>query len=231
MTGAPSGVPPMKIGMYSATAPPPQRLNVKGGLSRQYRYPEVDPNSSPFVVDTHIGLRQMTDDERWGELDNQPEVGVSVQAPLVVDDPTAIEDTRTGLLAALSYDFGFRYSFDNSTTTTQGNIVRDLDSRTFDLTAGLLLSPLRYTSRFQPYLGGGVAFLFTDTDLQNGDTVRTDRDTALSGYIRSGAVVEFAHGRHMGLDVRWLSNADVMTDGIGADIGAVSISIIFGAHF
>lgn len=225
----------LATGLFAAScaAPPlpPQRLSVQGSLGRQVLYREVDPNSSPFVVDTHIGLRQMTDEDRWGELDSQIEIGVSVQAPLLVDDPSVLEDTRTGLLSALSYDFGFRYAFDSSSTTTRGSIVQDLDSRTYDLSAGLLLSPFRYTSRFQPYLGGGVAFLFTDTDLQNGETVRSDRDNALSGYVRSGAVVEFEHGRHIGLDVRWLSNADVMIDGIGADIGAVSVSIIFGAHF
>ena len=214
-----------------ASSPAPQGFGVTGQYSRTTRFREVNPASSPFTIDTLLGIRQLNDEDRWQELDSQPEIGVSVQVPLVLDDPTTVTDDRTGLWSAINYDFGLRYAFDRSTTTLGGDAVDSLDSRTIDLSAGFILSPFQYTGRFQPYIGGGVAFLFLDTDLRFGNTVRSDRDTVLSSYLRGGALVEFSYGRHVGLDVRWLNNADVMIDGLGADVGALTVSLVFGAHF
>ncbi|QDV06981.1 hypothetical protein Poly30_25000 [Planctomycetes bacterium Poly30] len=215
----------------SSSASGAQRLSVTGQYSRTSRFREVDPSSSPFTVDTLLGIRQLSDENRWQELDSQPEIGVSVQAPILLDDPTTVVDDRTGLWSALSYDFSVRYAFDRSSTTNGGDAVQSLDSRTIDLSAGLILSPFQYKSRFQPYIGGGVAFLFLDTDLRLGNSVQSDRDTVLTSYLRAGALVEFAYGRHVGVDARWLNNADVMIDGLGADVGALTVSLVFGAQF
>lgn len=195
------------------------------------RFRESEFHTTPFSVDTHFGIRMMDDSDVWAELDRQTELGVSFLVPLLLDDPTQIEDTRTGFLSLVSYDFGARYAFDRSETTTGGAVVERLDSQTFDFHAGLLVSPFLWTSRFQPYLAGGLNFAFVDTDLNSGGTTRSDRDSVLTSYLRTGARVLLDYGRHVGLDVRWLNNADVRLDGIGADIGALSVSLTFGASF
>lgn len=195
------------------------------------RFRESDYHVTPFSVDTHFGIRTMDDRDRWAELDRQAELGVSFLIPLLLDDPSQIEDTRTGFLSLLSYDFGARYAFDTSETTTGGSIVERLESQTFDFHVGLLVSPFQWTSRFQPYLAGGLAFAFIDTDLNSSGTTRSDRDSVLTSYLRTGARVVLDYGRHVGLDVRWLNNADVRLDGLGADVGALSVSLMFGASF
>ena len=206
-----------------------------GGIGRvtsrgPNRFRESEFHQRPFSVDSHLGIRTL-DDERFGDLDRQTELGVSFLVPLLLDDPNEIEDTRTGFLSLVSYDFGARYAIDNSETTQGGTVVERLESQTLDFHVGLLVSPFQWRSRFQPYLAGGLAFVFVDTDLNSGGTERSDRDSALTAYLRTGARVRLDYGRHVGLDVRWLNDADVQLDGLGADIGAVSVTVTFGASF
>lgn len=218
---------------HAATAAPSQ-WGIQLGRShrrRPTRFRESEAYGSPFTIDTHFGIRMLEDDQRWGDLDRQSEMGVSIQVPLILDDPAEIEDTRTGFLSVLSYDLGIRYAFDSSETTVGSNVQRSLESQTFDVHVGFLASPFQYTNRFQPYLGAGLAFVFIDTDLNTAGTIQNDRDSVLTGYVRTGARVVLDYGRHVGLDVRWLNNADVEIDGLGADVGALSVSLTFGASF
>ncbi len=217
-----------------AASAEPSQLGFLFGRSiqrRPSRFRESEIYDTPFTVDTHFGIRMLEDEQRWGDLNRQSELGVSIMVPLVLDDPTEIEDTRTGFLSLISYDFGLRYAFDSSQTTVGSSVAQSLESQTFDVHVGFVASPFQYTSRFQPYIGGGLAFVFIDTDLNRGGTIQSDRDSVLTGYLRTGARVVLDYGRHVGLDVRWLNNADVEIDGLGADVGALSVSLTFGASF
>lgn len=195
------------------------------------RFRESELLRYPFGFDTHVGIRLLRDDDGLGNLDRQAEGGVSFLVPLIADDPAELVDPRTGFLGGFNFDIGLRYAFDSSETTINSNVEQRVESQTFDISAGLFFSPLQYTSRFQPYVGGGLAFLFIDADLEDAGIVRSDRDSVLTSYVRTGARFEFDYGRHVGLDVRWLNDADVRIDGLGADVGAVSVTLVFGADF
>ena len=195
------------------------------------RFRESELLGYPFGFDTHVGIRLLRDDDGLGNLDRQAEGGVSFLVPLIVDNPAELVDSRTGFLGGLNFDIGLRYAFDDSETTVNNNVEQRVESQTFDISAGLFFSPLQHTSRFQPYVGGGLAFLFIDADLEASGTVRSDRDSVLTSYVRTGARFKFDYGRHVGIDVRWLNDADVRIDGLGADVGAVSVTLVFGADF
>ena len=218
----------------SAAGLEPSSSSPQFGYGRDFgqgRFPESRIFESPFSIDTHLGIRVLNDDDNLDELERQPEVGVSILIPLVFDDPRRLEDTRVGFLSVLSLDFGLRYAFESSDTTDGSGVLRSLDSETFDAHVGLFASPFQYTSRFQPYLGGGLAFVFFDTDLNTSGTIQNERDSVLTGYVRTGAQFVIDYGRRVGIDVRFLSDADVEIDGLGADVGALSVSLTFGASF
>lgn len=183
---------------------------------------------TPFTFDTTVGVRMLTEDAAWAPVDDQVDLGLSFQVPLLGPDGYRSESP----FRAVSWDLGFRYAFDDSESTdAAGTVLSDLDARTYDIAGGLLLSPLTRRAPIEPYVGAGIALLLTDVERQTLGVSASETDSALSAYVRTGARIDVGGGQHVGFDVRWLSGGDERIDGIGADAGSLSLSFLFGIHF
>ncbi len=215
-------------------APPPEPSPTQGllGRDRWYgtssRYDYREAGDTPFTFDTTIGVRMLADEAAWSPVDDQFEVGLAFQVPLLGPDGY----NSGSPLDAVSWDFGFRYAFDESKVSDAGGtVVSQLDARTYDVAGGLLISPLTRRAPFEPYVGVGVALLFTDIEQESLGITTSETDSVISAYVRTGARVDLGRGRHVGFDVRWLSGGGARVDGIGADTEGLSMSFLFGVHF
>ena len=178
------------------------------------------------VLDSFVGSRSLDAGDAWSPLDDQFDVGISWQPPLLLTD-------RSGpilLEGALAWDFGIRFAYDEADLPGPGgNDV--LRSRTYDLSGGLLLDSGRHDLIVSPYVGAGMALLFTDIERSGSDTPFEERDSVVGGYVRGGARFRLDSRSHIGVDVRWLLGADDALDGIGAGADAVTFSFLMGVRF
>lgn len=178
------------------------------------------------VLDAFVGSRSLSEDGAWAPLDDQFDVGLSWQPPLLGE----YRSDNQFLDAALAWDFGFRFAYDRADVPGVGG-NDELESRTYDLSGGLLLDTGRRDLFVSPYVGAGMALLFTDVERNGPDTPFEERDSVVGGYVRGGARFRLDRRSHVGVDVRWLFGADDAIDGIGASADSVTVSFVMGVRF
>ncbi len=190
------------------------------------RDPYISQLEARSVLDSFVGSRSLDAGETWSPLDDQLEVGISWQPPLSSDGragPWLLDD-------ALAWDFGLRFAFDEADLPgLGGNDV--LRSRTYDLSGGIILDAGQDDLIVSPYVGAGMALLFTDIERVGPDIPFEERDSVVAGYVRGGARLRLDGRRHVGVDVRWLLGADDAIDGVGAGADAVTASFLMGVRF
>ncbi|MEZ6015888.1 MAG: hypothetical protein R3F49_12290 [Planctomycetota bacterium] len=171
-------------------------------------------DAQPYQLDTHLGLRQLRQDEAWSPLDNQLDVGVTVRTPIA----------GSGLV---SFDVGARYAYDES---TRGGI--DEHAQTIELDAGLLMTLARPGALVQPYFGAGLALLFVEAETVPtvGDPTR-DREAAVGRYVRGGLAVEFRPAQLVGIELRYLDAGDVTLNNQNFSVDSIGVALTFGARF
>ncbi|MEC7232039.1 MAG: hypothetical protein VX015_14865 [Planctomycetota bacterium] len=178
------------------------------------------------VLDSFVGSRSLDAGEAWSPIDDQVEVGISWQPPLLIDDRSG----RSLLDDALAWDFGIRFAYDEADLPGPGgNDV--LRSRTYDLSGGLILDAGRNDLVVSPYVGAGMALLFTNIERAGPDVPFEESDSVVAGYVRGGARLRLDGRSHVGVDVRWLLGADDAIDGVGASADAVTVSFLMGVRF
>lgn len=186
---------------------------------------EVEKPNRTF--DAVVGTRKLDDEAAWAPLGEQAELGISFQTPFL----GTRSEARLDLADYFDWDLSIRFAFDDARVTpvTGGDSV-SVGSRTWDVGGGLLFVPFAERTLLQPYVGGGVALLFTDVRWLDGSEARRDTGAVLAGYARGGLRIQIHRGRYFGLDARWLSGgADV--DGVGASASSLALSFVFGAVF
>lgn len=214
----------------SAQAPPVsldgRSLQERGRLQRAIaRDPYIRQLEARSVLDTFVGSRALDAGDAWAPLDDQFDVGISWQPPLVLGG-----SGRSLLGDALAWDFGIRFAYDEADIPgLGGNDV--LRSRTYDLSGGLILDTGRDDLLVSPYVGAGMALLFTDIERSGPDTPFEESDSVVGSYVRGGARFRLDDRSHVGVDVRWLLAADDAIDGIGAAADAVTVSFLMGLRF
>lgn len=178
------------------------------------------------VLDSFVGSRALDAEDAWSPLDDQFDVGISWQPRLLGTGRSG----RSLLDDALAWDFGIRFAYDEADIPgLGGNDV--LRSRTYDLSGGLILDTGRTDLVVSPYVGAGMALLFTDIERSGPDSPFEENDSVVGGYVRGGARVRLDGRSHVGVDVRWLLGADDAIDGVGAAANAVTVSFLMGIRF
>lgn len=189
-------------------------------------YDDYDHTARAYTFDTLLGVRMLQDTSAWEPVADQFELGLIFQTPLLGDtryDPSYLD--------VLRWDLGFRWAYDSSRSEDALGIETDVDATIYDLGVGMVLSPFTARSPFEPYLGGGVALLWVESDVEIDDNRTRDTDSLMAPYVRGGARLDIAPGKHIGVDVRWLMDGGSTVDGIGGEIGSLSVSVMFGASF
>lgn len=184
---------------------------------------QLEPRS---VLDAFVGSRSLDAAEAWSPLDDQFDVGISWQQPVV----NRRRPSGPFLRDALTWDFGLRFAYDEAELPGLGG-TDVLRSRTYDLSGGLLLGTGRRDLLISPFVGAGVALLFTNIERSGPATPFEEHDSVLAGYVRGGARFHLDSRSHVGVDVRWLLGAEDAIDGIGAGADAVTVSFLMGLRY
>lgn len=187
----------------------------------------IQAEKTGITFEFTFGPREFEDEAAWSPLASQREVGIAFQTPLL----GVRSEERRDLADYFDWDFGVRYAYgDGRVVPAGGTESLSLGARTWDVSGGLLFVPISPRAMLQPYLGGGLAILFTDVDVVVGTALQRQSDTFAAGYVRGGLRIQIRRGQYFGVDARWLSgSADV--EGVGASADATTISFLFGAQF
>ncbi|MEM6672634.1 MAG: hypothetical protein AAF726_07300 [Planctomycetota bacterium] len=211
----------------AACAGPPQEVGRYDPLNPGQ--PRVEERTPVRNFEALIGARQLEDDEAWDPLDDQFEVGLGFQIPLLGERSEA----RLDLADYVDWDFGIRYAFDQSDVSgvSVGQPDRELDAETWDASIGLLVTPGAEEAWIRPYVGVGAALLYTDVEFLGPTGFGRDSSTLFTAYARGGVRFRFRQGQYFGIDARWLFGDDGDVDGLDASAEALSVAFLFGARF
>ena len=171
--------------------------------------------AEPIVlVDAHVGLRTFRTEADWEPTDDPLEFGLTFRTP--------IRGTRR-----FDWDLGLRYGFDRLERATE-----DFELQLFELNVGAALRLAPPGNQLQPYVGAGLALLFSDLerDPEGADATST-RDATYGPYARAGLQVEFAPAQLVGVEVRYIAAEDAEIDGFSRDTHATTVALTFGARF
>lgn len=184
---------------------------------------QLEPRS---ILDAFVGSRSLDAGEAWSPLDDQFDVGISWQLPVV----NGHGSSQALIRDALAWDFGLHFAYDEADLPGLGgsDVLR---SRTYDLSGGLLLDTGRRDLLFSPFVGAGMALLFTNIERIGPDAPFEEHDSVLAGYVRGGARFRLDSRGHVGVDVRWLLGGGDAIDGIGAGADAVTVSFLMGVRY
>ena len=170
--------------------------------------PAAQQARSPWQGNLNVllGMRSL-DDDIWGSLDEQPVFG------LVLD--MRPRDTTFGFEAGLAsaYDWESSGGF-------------HLESWTLELYAGTRATFGDRRSTVHPYLGGGLAWFYTD--LESRVFLLSDSDDSFAGYAHAGIYFNTSPGTNVGVDVRSLFGSDLDLFGADADGDYWQVSLIIG---
>jgi opacity protein-like surface antigen len=160
-------------------------------------------------INGFIGLKTM-DSNDWPELDTHFSMGVMFD---IKNDPWPIN------IALDLMDTGDKQEVDGledlGHTTEIGLGVRKI---------------FRQESRFQPYVGGGVAFISAEQEYQDPDETTKEDDRGVGGWLGAGLYWEVVPRFVLGLDVRY-SSAEVMLFDRDVNAGGLSSGLVIGYRF
>ncbi|MBL4769572.1 MAG: outer membrane beta-barrel protein [Planctomycetes bacterium] len=176
--------------------------------------PVVYPASMGGFVTT-IGLSEMQEDS-WGSFDFPIYVGVAYLQKLGMDP--------------LQMEIGWNYNHEK----IGGGSSPEERLRFFvvDLGVGVAI-PLTKSKNnvFEPYVGGGLAFLFARKDEEVGLEIEHFQDGDQGYYMHAGLRMHIEGGQYLSVDWRWLRAVEV---DLGAGLQSAesnSLSIGFGYSF
>lgn len=153
-----------------------------------------------------LGMRSL-DDAIWGSLDQQPVIGLELD------------------MRPRDATFGFEAGLASAYDWESPGGVR-LESWTFELYAGTRATFGDRRSTVHPYLGGGLAWFYTD--LESRAFLLSDSDDSFAGYAHAGIYFNTSPGTNVGVDVRSLFGSDLDLFGADADGDYWQVSLIIG---
>ena len=200
-----------------------ERVRTRRAIARDPYIRQLEPRS---ILDAFVGSRSLEAGEAWSPLDDQFDVGISWQLPVV----NGHRPSQALIRYPLAWDFGLRFAYDEADLPGLGG-TDVLRSRTYDLSGGLLLDTGRRDLLFSPFVGAGMALLFTNVERNGTDASFEEHDSVLGGYVRGGARFRLDSRSHVGVDVRWLLGGEDAIGGIGAGADAVTVSFLMGVRY
>lgn len=186
-----------------AAAPPGPRVEQRGVYAD-----EIAGGQFNF----HVGQRSYDDSATWGQLGEQVDFGLN----FVTGSPQKF----------FQWDVSFHYSIDESESLTGPSV----SAETFDGSIGLIHFFRFGEQRIVPYVGGGVAGIYVDTELLNASEVDVS-DWSFAGYARAGVQLRFRGNEHIGFDVRAIGGSSLNMAGITTNADAIVVSMIFGNQY
>ena len=85
-------------------------------------------------------------------------------------------------------------------------------------------------SKIQPYIGGGVSFMYAEQELETTTTTTTQDDRGVGGWVGTGTYYEISPSFILGLDVRY-SYGEVTLFNEERDAGGIHVGVIVGYQF
>ncbi len=76
----------------------------------------------------------------------------------------------------------------------------------------------------RPYVGGGLALVFSELTQPSGSASSTDEDTGKGYWLGTGAYYDVSDSFSVGLDLRY-SSADIRLHGVDHDAGGTNMSV------
>jgi hypothetical protein len=156
-----------------------------------------------------IGLKTMSSSD-WPDLDTHFAMGVMFD---IKNDPWPIS------IALDLLDTGDKNEHDG---------VEDL-GHTTELDLGIR-KIFKQDSRLQPYIGGGVSFLYAELEYQEANETTTEDDRGVGGWLGAGLYVEVVPRFVLGLDLRY-SNGEVVLFDQDRNAGGFSTGVVIGYRF
>ena len=157
---------------------PQERVRARRAIARDPYIRQLEPRS---ILDAFVGSRSLDAGEAWSPLDDQFDVGISWQLPVV----NSHGSSQALIRDALAWDLGLHFAYDEAELPGLGG-TDVLRSRTYDLSGGLLLGTGRRDLLFSPFVGAGMALLFTNIERNGPDAPFEEHDSVLAGYVRGG---------------------------------------------
>lgn len=186
-----------------ASAPPGPRVEQRGIYAE-----EIAGGQFNF----HVGQRSMDDSASWGRLSEQVNFGLDF-----VHGPGD---------RFLQWDVAFHYSTDEADSLTGPRVTAE----TFDGSIGLIHFFRFGAEQVVPYIGGGLAGIYVDTEFLNASEVDAS-DWSFAGYARAGLEFRFRENEHIGIDVRAIGGSSLDMAGVSTNADAIVISMIFGNQY
>lgn len=131
--------------------------------------------------------------------------------------------------SVLGWEFGFAGSSDSEDVEFFGEEL-EVTASTAELYGGIRKSfPVGI---FRPYIGGGVAYIFSELELEDdfGNSASVD-DGSVAGYVHIGAMFDITRWFFLGIDLRLLFGSDLDYDGFESDADYGQLALRIGAAF
>ncbi len=186
-----------------ASAPPGPRMEQRGVYAE-----EIAGGQFNFSV----GQRSMDDSATWDRLGEQVDFGID----FVLGPGNNF----------LQWDVAFHYSIDEADSLTGPSVTAE----TFDGSIGLIHFFRFGEQRIVPYIGGGLAGIYVDTEFLNASEINAS-DWSFAGYARAGLQFRFRQNEHIGIDVRAIGGTSLDMAGTSTNADAIVISMIFGNQY
>lgn len=157
-----------------------------------------------------IGLKTMNSSD-WPELDKHFSMGVNFDIK---------KDSWPISIALDMIDTGSEHEYDG---------LKDL-SHTTEYHFGVRKIFMNQDSKIQPYIGGGVSFMYAELEYQGNNKKMTQDDRDVGSWFGAGMYYEINPRLVLGLDVRY-SHGEVILFNTERDAGGISSGVTLGFQF
>ena len=168
-------------------------------------------------VDLHLGGRALDKDD-WDPVEDQGAIG--------------IDFVHEGLDSAIGFEVAFFASRDKEEDEPSPTGPFDITGETQELSVGVRKTFMKDTSRFHPYVGGGLAAIraqFRGED--SGGSGASDDDTSGAFYVHGGLEYDVGPAFLIGVDLRLLGGSDITLFGEDGTANYGQITFVVGCRF
>ncbi|MDA8142075.1 MAG: outer membrane beta-barrel protein [Desulfobacteraceae bacterium] len=162
-------------------------------------------------VNVFVGKKYLDDDD-WGDLDHQTELGLKVD----------FAQRRWPINIAIDL-------LGSSDSETIDGV--NYEGKTTEFCVGVRkIFQVDKTGLFNPYIGGGLAFVRAELEQSYRSYYQSDDDTNLGIWLNGGIYFTLSQHFNIGLDLRY-SKAEVTLFDTHGEAGGTHIGLILGYHW
>ena len=160
---------------------------------------------------------RMLDESEWEPVEDQLMVGIEADT----------YKPNVGIGA----EVGFQYSLDEGDADVSGQGPADVEGENYEVYAGARKTFPLFSDRVFPYVAMGLAWVYSDFDVEFPNGKVSDNGNSVGVYIRGGAYWNFAANWHLGLDLRRLIGTEMDILGVESDSDYFQVALFMGFAF